>query len=115
MDEKPYLYIPDEDAAYVTGLLRSSGVGAPIVVINPGAKSHLKRWTAAGFAEVLDDVLSRRLRPTALQRLGGTIDGRPLPVPTLNELLISHKSPASTSRYRVERPGRGEDHKSSGV
>ncbi len=70
---------------------------------------------AAGFAEVLDDVLSRRLRPTALQRLGGTIDGRPLPVPTLNELLISHKSPASTSRYRVERHGRGEDHKSSGV
>jgi len=70
---------------------------------------------AAGFAAVLDDVLCHHLAPTALQRLGGTIDGRPLPVPALNELLIAHKSPASTSRYRVERQRHGEDHKSSGV
>jgi NAD+ kinase len=70
---------------------------------------------AGGFASVLDDVLCHRLAPTTLQRLGGTIDGRPLPVPALNELLIGHKSPASTSRYRVERQRHSEDHKSSGV
>lgn len=51
---KPYLHVTDEDESLAAALLRSSGVRDSFVVINPGAKSHLKRWTKEGFAEVAD-------------------------------------------------------------
>ncbi|HEY1101740.1 MAG TPA: NAD(+)/NADH kinase, partial [Myxococcota bacterium] len=71
--------------------------------------------TADSFADVLAEVLSGRLAPHRLQRLTGSIDDKPFPFPALNEILIGHKSPASTSRYLVERDGVVVDHKSSGV
>jgi heptosyltransferase-2 len=52
--EEPYIYIPPEDEAYVSNLLKDNNIREPIVVINPGAKSHLKRWMPEGFAEVAD-------------------------------------------------------------
>jgi len=57
-EERSYIYIPKEDEEYVAGLLRDSGVKEPIVVISPGAKSHLKRWTIEGFAEVADRLIA---------------------------------------------------------
>jgi NAD+ kinase len=71
--------------------------------------------TASTFAAVLDDVLSGALEPTTLQRLSGSIDGKAFAFPALNEVLIGHKSPASTSRYLVEHKGVTADHKSSGI
>jgi NAD+ kinase len=67
------------------------------------------------FASVLDDVLSQRLQPTSLARLYGDIDGKSFPFPVLNDVLIGHSNPASTSRYLVSFAGTEEDHRSSGV
>ncbi len=71
--------------------------------------------TATSFAQVLDEFLAGELHPQQLQRLTGSIDGKPFAFPALNEVLIGHKSPASTSRYLIEHGGVVADHKSSGV
>lgn len=57
-DRRPYIHITQEDEAYVSGLLNASGVRNKFVVINPGARSHLKRWTQEGFAAVADRLIS---------------------------------------------------------
>lgn len=49
-----YLHILPEDESHVSALLKTAGVGDNFVVINSGAKSHLKRWTQEGFAAVAD-------------------------------------------------------------
>jgi len=54
---QPYLHIPREDAAHIEKLLKEEGIAQPLVVINAGAKSHLKRWTAEGFAAVADRLI----------------------------------------------------------
>ena len=53
VDRSYYIHITEEDDRYIDGLLKEMGPG-DMVVVNPGAKSHLKRWTAEGFAEVCD-------------------------------------------------------------
>lgn len=57
-EEQSYIYITNEDEAYVEELLKKNGITFPFVVINAGAKSHLKRWTEDGFAEVADRLVS---------------------------------------------------------
>ena len=54
LKENSYIYVGDEDERYIDKLIRDSGITDPIVVINPGAKGHLKRWTVEGFADVAD-------------------------------------------------------------
>jgi len=39
-------------------LLNEAGPGEKTVVVNPGAKSHLKRWTADGFAKLCDMLIA---------------------------------------------------------
>ena len=70
---------------------------------------------ASSFPALLDDILTRKLVATPVRRLCGDVDGRPLPFPILNDILICHKNPAQTSRYLVDHGGVIEDHKSSGV
>ncbi|MCX5678403.1 MAG: glycosyltransferase family 9 protein [Candidatus Omnitrophica bacterium] len=53
-ERRTYIHIMQEDEAYVSGLLKASGVREKFIVISPGAKSHLKRWTQEGFATVAD-------------------------------------------------------------
>lgn len=57
LDEKPYIHIPEEDDKYVSVLLKDERIIRPIVVINPGAKSHLKRWTPEAFAALADRLI----------------------------------------------------------
>jgi ADP-heptose:LPS heptosyltransferase len=52
--EKSYIHITEEDQAYADGLLKINAVSGPIVIVSPGSKSHLKRWTVEGFAEACD-------------------------------------------------------------
>ena len=52
------IFVPDEDEAYVSDILRDETIKPPIAAISPGAKSHLKRWTAEGFAEVADRLIA---------------------------------------------------------
>lgn len=67
------------------------------------------------FAAQLDEILSGKWLPTPVGRIHGAIDGDPLPFPVLNDVLVSHKNPAATSRYLIEHNGITEDHKSSGI
>ncbi|MFH0764443.1 MAG: glycosyltransferase family 9 protein [Candidatus Omnitrophota bacterium] len=57
-EERSYIHITKEDEEYVAGLLKDRGIKDPIVVINPGAKSRLKRWTEEGFAVFADRIIS---------------------------------------------------------
>lgn len=54
LERSSYIYISNEDEEYIYRLLKELGISDPIVIVNPGAKSHLKRWTPEGFAEVSD-------------------------------------------------------------
>src|SRR3989338_5606109 len=54
LDERPDIYIPKRDEEQVSSMLKENSVKEPMVVISPGAKSHLKMWTAEGFAAVAD-------------------------------------------------------------
>ena len=58
LNERSYIHIPKEDEDYVGNLIRANAISGPIVIVNPGAKSHLKRWTIEGFAEVCDSLVS---------------------------------------------------------
>ena len=57
LDENSYIHITGEDEEHVAKVLTSEKVMDPIVIINPGAKSHLKRWTTEGFAELSDRLI----------------------------------------------------------
>jgi len=54
LSEKSYIHITKEDEDYIDDLIKTNAVTYPVVVVSPGAKSHLKRWTVEGFAEVCD-------------------------------------------------------------
>lgn len=69
--EEPYIFIPEDDKQYIKDLIRSCGITDPMVVINPGAKSHLKRWTPEGFAEVADKLVSESKASVIFIGLGG--------------------------------------------
>jgi len=57
LSERSYIHITKEDEDYVDHLLKANAVTDPVVIVNPGAKSHLKRWTVEGFAEVCDGLI----------------------------------------------------------
>ena len=58
LSEDSYIHISREDEEYVDNLIKEAGVTEPIIVINPGAKGHLKRWQIDGFAELADRLIS---------------------------------------------------------
>ncbi|MFA5410561.1 MAG: lipopolysaccharide heptosyltransferase II [Candidatus Omnitrophota bacterium] len=49
------LYIKPEDKEYIRGLLRENGISEKdkVIVISPGARSHIKRWPADRFLELI--------------------------------------------------------------
>ena len=54
--EPAYIHIPEEDRQSAEDILNGLSVRGEFVIINPGAKSHLKRWTLDGFAHVADHI-----------------------------------------------------------
>ena len=91
---------------------------APALGVNSDTTHSVGFLCAAdirSFGAFLGDILSGRLAPTRVQRLQGKVDGVALPFPVLNDLLMSHKNPAATSRYLVSCGDIVEDHKSSGL
>ena len=56
--ELPYIHVTKEDDERVGKLLKDNKITDPIVVINAGAKSHIKRWSADGFVEVADRLIT---------------------------------------------------------
>ena len=56
-EQRPGIYIPKDDEDYIASMIEENGIGETFVVVNPGAKSHLKRWTIEGFSEVSDRLI----------------------------------------------------------
>ncbi|MCX5680315.1 MAG: glycosyltransferase family 9 protein [Candidatus Omnitrophica bacterium] len=53
-----YIHIPKEDDEYISALIAKENISGQFVVINPGAKSHIKRWSEEGFATIADRIVS---------------------------------------------------------
>jgi NAD+ kinase len=67
------------------------------------------------FAERFDAVLNDEWKPVELARLLILLDGKPLPELALNDVLIAHDCPASTTRYLIRVGEREEEQRSSGL
>jgi NAD+ kinase len=81
---------------------------------------HFCSVNRKNFAARLDSILAGKWKPKALARLQVTLDEKPLPELALNDVLIAHECPASTTRYllKVGRATSGkkeEEHRSSGI
>jgi len=63
----------------------------------------------------LKEIIDGSAEVTKLTRLSVKINKRKLPFPILNDVLIAHSNPASTSRYLLRLRGTTEEHKSSGM
>lgn len=70
---------------------------------------------AKSFPAVLERALADRLPETRLQRLEVRVGKKLLPMPVLNDVLITHANPGATSRYMIEIGDRRETHRSSGI
>lgn len=57
LNEPSYIHIPTEDEEYISNLLKERDIRGPMVVVSPGAKSHLKRWPQDCFAKVCDRLI----------------------------------------------------------
>ncbi len=55
------LYTSKDDEAFVDSFLKKMGADNNIVIISPGSKSHIKRWSKEGFA-VLNDRLMEEFK-----------------------------------------------------
>ena len=59
IDNAPFcFYISGKEKEFVSGLLSSLDIKRPFVVVSPGAKSHIKRWTKEGFGAVCDRIIN---------------------------------------------------------
>jgi NAD+ kinase len=91
--------------------------GAAMLGVNsaPGSSvGHLALARRADFAEILGRIADGTLRPTPVLRLAVELDGQLLR-PALNDVLLTHASPAATSRYRLTAGEHSEEHRSSGL
>ncbi|MFC1590832.1 glycosyltransferase family 9 protein [Candidatus Omnitrophota bacterium] len=52
MDSPMSIFIPKQDSDHIDKLLSSHKVKEPIVLVSPGAKSHIKRWVEEGFSSL---------------------------------------------------------------
>ena len=53
------LWINPDDEAYIDGILKANKItNDRLVVISPGARSHIKRWQSEGFVQLIDSLVS---------------------------------------------------------
>ncbi len=76
---------------------------------------HFCSVNRENFAERLDAILSGKWKPKELARLQVMLDEKTLPELALNDVLIAHECPASTTRYLLKIARREEEHRSSGI
>jgi len=99
------------EAAHWTGRV-------PVLAVNSDPGRSVARFSACrgeGFAEVLDTWATGKLKPVRVSRLALSLNGKSLPWPVLNEVLVAAKSPAGTSRYVIKIGSKHEEQISSGV
>lgn len=91
--------------------------GAALLGVNSAPRSsvgYLSLTRRSTLARVLARIANGTLQPQPVSRLAVEIDGAHLP-PALNDVLVAHEHPASTSRYRLHLGRQREDHRSSGL
>ena len=78
------LWFTERDVAQVELLARrwSLSAASPLVIICPGARSHIKRWSAEGFARVADRLIAE-------QQTQVVFSGEPDEEPIVEEILGS--------------------------
>ena len=83
------LWLSPKDTAHVEQLLKRWRMdpAQPLVVICPGARSHIKRWTAEGFAQVADRLIAEA-------RVSVVFCGEPDEEVIVEEVLASMHQPA---------------------
>ncbi|MDD5496286.1 MAG: glycosyltransferase family 9 protein [Candidatus Omnitrophica bacterium] len=69
-DEAYHVHVPKEDEEYALRMVRENNVIDPIVVMNAGAKSHLKRWPAEHFAALSDRLITECRASVVMVGLG---------------------------------------------
>ena len=90
----------------------------PLLGINSSSSSSFGHFCLANqknLPRVLDQIQDDSLQPSELLRLELTVNGKLMPDLILNELLVSHKHPAATSRYFIDLHGEKEEQRSSGI
>ncbi|MBS1791476.1 MAG: NAD(+)/NADH kinase [Acidobacteria bacterium] len=92
--------------------------GGALIGVNsaPGdSVGHFCSVNRKNFVQKLDAILSGKVKPKELARLQIGLDEKPLPELALNDVLIVHECPASTTRYLLKVGRREEEHRSSGI
>ena len=90
----------------------------PILGVNSDPVRSVGSFCAAdrkGFKRILDQILSGCVRTERLHRLQLRLNGKPLGVNVLNDLLITDRRPAAMSRYWIQVGGVQEEQRSSGL
>ncbi len=82
----------------------------------PGSSTgHYCATDAAGFEESLDALCAGEAPVAELERIACRVNGRALPYQALNDILVAHRSPASSTRYLLAIDGTEELQTSSGL
>ena len=92
--------------------------GGAMIGVNsaPGdSVGHFCSVNRKNFDQRLNAILSGKVKPKELARLQIALDEKPLPELALNDVLIAHDCPASTTRYLIKVGRREEEHRSSGI
>lgn len=91
--------------------------GIPLLGVKSAATSHGHFCLAneVTFPDVLQQILSGKLRPRELVRLVMLVDGKQLPLYVVNEVLIAELDISGTNKYQVTVGGRTEKQKGSGL
>ncbi|MDR3612322.1 MAG: NAD(+)/NADH kinase [Candidatus Obscuribacterales bacterium] len=90
----------------------------PLLGINSSSSSsfgHFCLGNQKNLTSILDQIQDDSLKASQLLRLQLTINGKLMPELILNEVLVSHKHPAATSRYFIDLHGEKEEQRSSGI
>ncbi|MBI4598152.1 MAG: glycosyltransferase family 9 protein [Candidatus Omnitrophica bacterium] len=83
------LWFSEKDKAHIDSLCKRWSINGtmPLVIICPGARSHIKRWTAEGFAQVADRLMAE-------QRAAVILSGEPAEQSIVDEVLAAMKHKA---------------------
>jgi NAD+ kinase len=90
----------------------------PVLGVNSALSTSFGHFCLANensFGSIIEKIESETLSASNLMRLTVLLNGKPLPVLALNEILIAHKNPAATSRYIIADNNHTEEQLSSGV
>jgi NAD+ kinase len=91
---------------------------APLLGLNSSPLDSVGLFCGAAvetLPRILDAIAGDRLPPVELTRLGLSVGGRALPIRALNDILLTHANPGATSKFILDRRGKREDFKSSGI